>query len=123
MDSGPHGNIGGNQKDFAHRALLSHSYEHDRVRSFLVFLKSFLYVNNAEINRIFDEQLMQLSGTIKMGVIEIVKKQEREEGRQEVKKEVVESLILELNITDEQAARIARVTVDFVRKIRKDLDT
>ena len=59
-------------------------YDHDRINRFLVFLKNFLYINDPEINRIFDEQIIQLSGgTIDMGIIEVVKKQERQKGRLE----------------------------------------
>ncbi|PRD54692.1 hypothetical protein [Sphingobacterium gobiense] len=66
------------------KTLLCHDYEHDRIKNFLIFLKNFLYINDAEINRIFDEQIIQLTGgTIDMGVIEVVKKQEREQGRLE----------------------------------------
>lgn len=112
------------------KALLSHNYGHDRIISFLVFLKNFLYVNDVEINRIFDDQIIQLTGnTINMGVIDVIKKHERlagiQQGRQEgveqARTEVVESLISELNLSDEQAARIARVSIDFVRKVRVEL--
>ncbi|MBD1433541.1 hypothetical protein H8B06_11935 [Sphingobacterium sp. DN00404] len=66
------------------KTLLRHDYDHDRIKNFLIFLKNFLYINDAEINRIFDEQIIELSGgTIDMGVIEVVKKQEREQGRLE----------------------------------------
>lgn len=79
----PEEELGENRLTIA-RALLRHSYNHDRIVSFLVFLKSFLYINDLELNRIFDEHIIQLSGgTIDMGVIEIVKKQERQQGRLE----------------------------------------
>lgn len=67
------------------KALLSHNnYSRDRIISFLVFLKNFLYINDSKINSNFDKELIQLSGgTIDMGVIEIVKKQERQLGMQQ----------------------------------------
>ncbi|WP_432713049.1 hypothetical protein [Pedobacter sp.] len=46
----------------------------------------------------------------------------REEGIEEKSLKVVENLILELGSSDEQAARIADVTVDFVQKIRAELN-
>lgn len=109
------------------KALLRHDYDHDRIISFLGFLKNFLYINDLEINRIFDEHIVQLTGgTINMGVIEIIKRQERQEGMQQgadlKSTEVVKNLILELNTSDEQAARIAEVSVDFVRKVRAELN-
>ena len=80
-----------------------------------------------------------------MGVIEVIKKQERKQGikqgmkqgmekgmkegieqarKQAVQKsrEVLENLILELKLTDQEAARIAGVDVDFARKVRKELN-
>jgi len=63
------------------KALLRHDYDHDRIISFLVFLKNFLYINDSEINRIFDEHVIQLTGgAINMGIIETVKRQERQLG-------------------------------------------
>ena len=63
------------------KALLSHQIEHDRIIGFLVFLKNFIYVTDREINRIFEDHIIQLTGgNIDMGIIEIVKRQERELG-------------------------------------------
>ena len=85
-------------------------------------------------------------GTINMGVLELLKKQAREtglqEGRQEGRQqgrqegrreglqegaaqkseEVVRNLIVDLGLMDEQAAKIANVTIDFVRKVRAGLN-
>lgn len=66
------------------RALLGHEIDHDRIMGLLVFIKNFLFVDNEGINCKFDEEIAQLSeNTIDMGVIDIVKKQEREQGRME----------------------------------------
>lgn len=79
----PDEELGENRLTIA-KTLLRHDYDHDRIKNFLIFLKNFLYINDAEINRIFDEQIIQLSGgTIDMGVIEVVKKQAIEQGRLE----------------------------------------
>lgn len=51
--------------------------------SFLVFLKSFLFIRDKEINSNFDQYIYQVTGgTIQMGVIETIKRQEREKGIQ-----------------------------------------
>lgn len=48
-----------------------------------MFSKVF-YIKDEEINRIFDEEIIQLTGgTIDMSVLEIVKKQERQQGIQQ----------------------------------------
>ncbi|MBX3257408.1 MAG: hypothetical protein KF862_25005, partial [Chitinophagaceae bacterium] len=60
-----------------------------------------------------------------MGIIEAIKKIEREEGieigMEKGKQEVIENLITELGLPDKQAARIARVPEAFVKKIRASL--
>ena len=57
-----------------------------------------------------------------MGLMEVIKKLERERGAVQKSREVIEILILELKLTDEAAARIAGVDVDFARKVRKELN-
>jgi len=49
-------------------------------------------------------------------------KKGKEEGKEIKSHEVVESLISELRLEDEQVARIAKVSVDFVRKVRASLN-
>ncbi|GGH20676.1 hypothetical protein FAZ19_09630 [Sphingobacterium alkalisoli] len=72
------------------RALIgSKKYDKDRIISFLGFLKNFLFIEDKQINRIFDSYIYQVTGgTIDMGVIEILKKQERQAGiKQGIEKE------------------------------------
>jgi len=113
------------------KALLRHKYGHDRIISFLVFLKNFLFIDDKEINRIFDELIYEVSGgTIDMGVIEVLKKQERQQGLQQGLQqgaeqksyEVVGNLLVAGKFTDSEIANFATVTEDFVRKVRADLN-
>ncbi|MFT3945870.1 MAG: hypothetical protein QM763_02755 [Agriterribacter sp.] len=64
------------------RALIqSKKFSHKKIEKLLLFLKNFIYIGNKEINRKFDNQIEQLTGgTITMGIIETIKKIEREEG-------------------------------------------
>jgi hypothetical protein len=64
------------------RALLaSKKYDKERIMHFLFFLKSFIFIQDETINNNFDSYIYQVSGgAINMGVIEIIKKQEREAG-------------------------------------------
>ncbi len=120
--------LGGDRLAIA-KALLKGPYDHDHILCLLVFLKNFIYIENEEINRIFDKQIQDLSGgAINMGIIEAVKLHERQqgqlEGRLEGKLEVVERLILKLGLTsDEQIADLANVSIEFVKKVRRDLTT
>ena len=60
-----------------------------------------------------------------MGVIEVIKRQERQQGRQqerlEVKTQTTRNLILKLDLSDKQIADVAEVSVDFVKKVRASL--
>ncbi|ERJ59340.1 RpnC/YadD family protein [Sphingobacterium paucimobilis] len=64
------------------RALIeTNKYSKDRIMSFLVFLKSFLFIRDKDLNSNFDQYIYQVTGgTIQMGVIETIKRQEREKG-------------------------------------------
>jgi len=44
-----------------------------------------------------------------------------EKGEQEKSHAVVENLILKLGFSDEQAASIAKLSLDFVKKVRSEL--
>ncbi|MBB5436939.1 hypothetical protein HDC92_000603 [Pedobacter sp. AK017] len=108
------------------RKLLSYNYNHDRIISFLVFLKNFIFIDDKEINSKFDQQIIDLTGgAINMGIIETIKMQERREGKidgaKEKSHEVVKNLILELGLSDDQAAKIAAVSVSYVKQVRKEL--
>ena len=133
------------------RALIqSKKFSHKKIEKLLLFLKNFIYIGNEEINRKFDNQIEQLTGgTITMGIIETIKKIEREEGieiglergikkglekgREEGieeglekgiakgKREVIENLITKLGLSDKQVADVTEMQVSFVRKIRAAL--
>jgi len=65
----------------ARTLIQTNRYGKDRIMSFLVFLKSFLFIRDKEINSKFDQYIYQVTGgTIEMGVIETIKRQEREKG-------------------------------------------
>jgi len=77
------------------KELLRRGYSHERVVGLLHFLKNFLYVRDEEINRTFDDEVVQyLGGTLGMGIMEAVKKQTiriaRWEAQQEGMKEGLE---------------------------------
>ncbi|MBN8788485.1 MAG: hypothetical protein J0I84_15455 [Terrimonas sp.] len=125
------------------RALIqSKKFSHKKIEKLLVFLKNFIYIRNDEINRKFDTQIEQLTGgTVTMGIIETIKKIEREEGieigmkkgiekgiqkgmekgMEQGKQDVIENLITKLGLSDKQVADIAEVPVSFVKKIRAAL--
>ncbi|MNX74277.1 hypothetical protein D3C86_1057110 [compost metagenome] len=63
------------------RAMIAQNFSHDRIISFMGFLKNFIFINDQKINRIFDQQIEKLTErNINMGVIEVLRMQERREG-------------------------------------------
>ena len=56
--------------------LLKQRYSYAHVKSFMIFLKNFLYIDSEVVNSAFDERLYKLTGGgIKMDLLEIVTKQ------------------------------------------------
>ncbi|SEL09083.1 hypothetical protein SAMN05421740_103465 [Parapedobacter koreensis] len=49
-------------------------------------------------------------------------KQGEEKGAEQKSYEVVSNLILDFGFNDEQAARASQTSIDFVKKVRADLD-
>ncbi len=72
------------------KALLRHRYPHDKVLSFMNFLKNILYIDNQEINRKFDIAIKDLTENkiVMGGIMEAIKQIAKEEAREEVWEEV-----------------------------------
>jgi predicted transposase/invertase (TIGR01784 family) len=82
-DKIPEQELAEQRSTIARRLIETNKYSKDRIMSFLVFLKSFLFIRDKEINSNFDQYIYQVTGgTIQMGVIETIKRQEREKGIQ-----------------------------------------
>ncbi|UZJ64353.1 hypothetical protein OKW96_18550 [Sphingobacterium sp. KU25419] len=82
-DKVPEQELAEQRSTIARRLIETNKYSKDRIMSFLVFLKSFLFIRDKEINSNFDQYIYQVTGgTIEMGVIETIKRQEREKGIQ-----------------------------------------
>lgn len=112
------------------KTLIRHKYDKDRITNFLVFLKNFLYINNSEINRKFDQEIIQLTGgIIDMSVIEIVKKQERQQGLQQGlkqglqkgRKEEATTIAREMKkdgLPVEQIAKFTKLSIKDIEKLK-----
>ncbi len=117
------------------RAMIeSKKYTHEQISKFLYFLKNFLYISDPEINRTFDQQINKLTGKEDiMGIIETIKMITKEEGIQEgmqkgmqkgmelKSRAFVINLITQLQLSDEAAAGVAEVPLEYVQQIRKEL--
>lgn len=71
------------------------------------------------------EKKQLTGGSDNMGIeqllIETEKKRSEKKGEEKKSYDVVENLILDFGFTDEQAAKVAEVSIDFVHKVRADL--
>ncbi len=110
----------GNKRLSIAKALLSQDYSHDRIISFMGFLKNFVFIDNKYINSKFDQQIETLTGgKISMGIIETLKMQERRDGKLEGKLEGIEIG------RHEEALEIARelkkegLAIEFIAKTTK----
>ncbi|WP_316835520.1 hypothetical protein [Pedobacter nutrimenti] len=70
------------------KALLKQNYDPDRVRSFILFIKNFIFIKDQDINRNFDKQLeIIMKGKNErepVGVIEVLKMQEKRDVLEEI---------------------------------------
>ncbi|MBL1411603.1 hypothetical protein JKG61_22820, partial [Sphingobacterium sp. C459-1T] len=113
------------QRSTIARALIeTNKYSKDRIMSFLVFLKSFLFIRDKDLNSNFDQYIYQVTGgTIQMGVIETIKRQEREKGIEKGiekgKREEAIAIALEFKKMGLPIADIAKGTGLSVEEIAK----
>lgn len=94
------------------------------------FLAHYVNFENPKMMSRFKQEVEQLTGrTTPMGVIEILLERREKIGiekgieKTEARKnhDFVENLILELNLPDEQIARIVDVSDEFVKKVREEI--
>ena len=125
------------------KALIeSEHYNKHQIVRFIEFLRKFVHIENAAINANFEQQIDSLTGKKHtMGLLEAIKKIEREEGIEEgmklgvqqgikqgfnkgaaqAKVKMVENAIIKLGLNDAQIALLANVTKGFVKKVRTSL--
>lgn len=121
----------GRQRLLIARALIaSKQYNSEQIRRFLFFLKTFIYIESEEINRIFDKEVGVLTGNENaMGIIETIKMLTREEaleeglekGEERKGYEVVSNLLLSQKFSVSEIANFANVAEEFVLSVKKDL--
>jgi hypothetical protein len=117
------------------RALIgSKKYSGEKIKRFLYFLKTFIHIENHEINSKFDNEISQLTGNVStMGIIETIKMLTREEGieigleqgleKGEEKKslKVVTRMLQSEKFSISEISNFADVSEDFVRKVQKEI--
>ena len=106
--------------------LLKHMSTLDKVPTFLDKRVFQLIFKISEVAKLKKEERMAYEASLKakwdtQNAFDSVRREGKEEGRIEGKTEVVRNLIVKLGLTNEQAAEVAEVSIDFVEKVRTDL--
>lgn len=130
--------LGEQRLTIARAFVKQNQYDLERTRRFLFFLKTFLYIENSEINCKFDNEVSNLTGDKKvMGIIEAIKLVTREEaleeglgkgiekgieeGIQKSRRTFVTNLLLNTKMDITEIASLADVKVSYVKGIMKDV--
>lgn len=121
----PEKELAGHRLTIARALLQSQRYDSEQIRRFLFFLKTFVYIEDPDINRNFDDEIKLLTGNqVAMGIIETIKMITREEGvEQGIEQksiEVVRNLLQAKQFTDAEIANFASVPEEFVIKVRRE---
>lgn len=111
------------------KILIDRGYDRIKTNDILSFLHNYVRFEKPETNRIFEEEIDQLTGkTHTMSVVEQIKqmkieaaaKKAERKARTETKMTIVKNLLRETSFSDKKIAFIAGVTEAFVRKIRNE---
>ncbi|TAM95440.1 MAG: hypothetical protein EPN39_15110 [Chitinophagaceae bacterium] len=112
------------------KQLMQHEFSKKKIGDLLIFLQLYVRFADLKYNLNFDKAIEVITKNKRtMGIREMVLERAKKEGREEGmekgilkgKAEVVSNLILKMGMTDTQAADIAEVSVDFVKKVRRKL--
>lgn len=108
------------------RELMNRNLDEKKQAKIMAFLAYYVNFENPKMMIKFEEEVAQITGrTTAMGVKEILLERREmiglEKGEAKKSHAVVENLIIKFDFSDEQAASVAEVSVDFVRKVRQEL--
>jgi predicted transposase/invertase (TIGR01784 family) len=139
MDKIPEEELGEQRLTIARALIKSKRYDSEQIRRFLYFLKTFVHIENSEINSKFDSEINSLTNNrYAMGIIETIKMLAEEEGvekgiekgiergveigRQNEKITLVKSLLLHTNFDNAKIANLCDVPEEMVSQLQKDLN-
>jgi len=128
-----------NQRLMIAKALInSKRYDNEKIKRFLYFLKTFIHIDNEELNVNFDKQIATLTGNeTAMGIIETIKMitleegiekgieqgidQGIEKGRREEKITFVKNLLSNTDFDISKIASLCGVSEVFVKNVKQSL--
>lgn len=107
--------------------LLKHMNTLDKIPTFLDKRVFQLIFKISEVAKLRKEERMAYEASLKtkwdtQNAFESVRKEAQKEATEKKSYEFVQNLILDFGFSDEQASKAADVSIDFVRKVRANLD-
>lgn len=119
----PEEELGEQRLTIARALIKSKQYDNEQIRRFLYFLKTFVHIENSEINSKFDKEINLLTGKqTAMGIIETIKMLAKDEGREEEKVVIIKNLLTDSDLDIVKISIITGVSEDFVKKVQAELN-
>jgi len=124
MDKIPEEELGEQRLSIARALIKSQRYDSEQIRRFLYFLKTFIHIENSEINSKFDREINSLTeNRHAMGIIETIKMLAEEEGVERGKVTIVKSLLQNTDFDNFKIAKLCDVPEEVVIQIKSELST
>jgi len=124
MDKIPEEELGEQRLTIARALIKSQRYDSEQIRRFLYFLKTFIHIENSEINSKFDKEINSLTeNRHAMGIIETIKMLAEEEGIEKGKVTIVKSLLQNTDFDNFKIAKLCDVPEEVVIQIKSELST
>jgi predicted transposase/invertase (TIGR01784 family) len=126
----PDQELGRQRLMIARSPIKSNRYSSEQIRRFLFFLKTFIHIENPEINFNFNQEIDLLTHNKNaMGIIETIKMLTREEGLNEGLREgaekksyeIVRNLLLNTDFEISKIASLSGVTEQFVTEVKAEI--
>ncbi len=126
----PEEELGEQRLTIARALIQTKQYDNEQIRRFLYFLKTFVHIENSEINSKFDREINLLTGKeTAMGIIETIKMLAKEEGYEkgreeglEKEKVIIRNLLMNSDFGVSKISNLTGVSVDFVQKVKSELN-
>ena len=122
MDKIPEEELGEQRLTIARALIKSQRYDSEQIRRFLYFLKTFIHIENSEINSKFDKEINSLTeNRHAMGIIETIKMLAEEEGSKKEKIAFIKSLLLNTDFDSSKIASLCDAPEELVEQVKGDL--
>jgi hypothetical protein len=110
----------------ARALIINGRYNREQIENFLTFLKQYIYIDNPEINKVFDREIIALtSKTNNNGILGLMAEEAKNEalkqGREEGKIAVIKNILETTDFTTIEIANFTRLPKTLIEDIKKSL--